>query len=53
VSVNGNVVRDVDGPGIDLSGTVEQYLVTDNVLNAPVVDDTGGSGLVTDNLTRP
>lgn len=36
--------------GIDLTGAVEHYLVTDNLLNAPVVDEADGSGLVTDNL---
>jgi len=36
--------------GIDLSGSIDRYLVTDNLLEAPVTDDAEGSGLVTDNL---
>jgi hypothetical protein len=45
--VNANRVRG----GIHLTGDIEQYLVTNNLLDVSVVDDTTGGGVVTNNLT--
>ncbi len=38
--------------GIELSGVVNHYLVTGNLLGAPIVDKAEGAGLLTDNLTK-
>jgi len=49
-TVTGNVVRDSEGPGIELSGAVDRYLVTDNLLGASLGENAEGSGLVANNL---